>query len=226
MARPGVGEAAWEQWSASVMSAQSPKWRDSHVSLKLDKKAVLLLEVNSVQAYCQRNIQAKTLVLAAAAFLNRALFHCHEGWTRHGGMTQAGRMQFKGRKSPSLSDLSLARPAGSTVAQGCGQLSCCSAMRKPCTPESLHSIKSSFAMLNLHTSGITEHIICIRYLPPWPPNHLWSRGIWWARKIMHFPNITEGGTGSPNSREWAAVQTCLTWLPTILVQKDTSGETG
>lgn len=51
-------------------------------SLKLEKKAVLL-PVNSMQTYCQRNIraQAKALVMAAAAFLNRALFHCCEGWT-------------------------------------------------------------------------------------------------------------------------------------------------
>lgn len=92
----GVGggrNAAWKPWGSRTASvARSPKWRDSHVSLKQERTAVLL-PVNSIQIYCQRNICAhgNSPVMAAAAFLNRALFHQYESWTLHGWMAQAGR---------------------------------------------------------------------------------------------------------------------------------------
>lgn len=111
MASPGGGDADWELWGSRAVSVvQSPKRRGSHVSLKSERTAVLL-PVNSIQTYCQRNIcaQGKAPVTAAAAFLNRALFHRRAGWTRQGGVAQAGRIQFAGRGvSHSLPDLCLA----------------------------------------------------------------------------------------------------------------------
>lgn len=59
----------------------------TRVSPKLERTAVLL-PVNSIQTYCQRNICAHGTapVMTAAVSLNRALFHRCEGWTQHGGM--------------------------------------------------------------------------------------------------------------------------------------------
>lgn len=59
----------------------------THVLPKLERTAVLL-PVNSIKTYCQRNICAHGTapVMAAAVRLNRALFHWCEGRTQHGGM--------------------------------------------------------------------------------------------------------------------------------------------
>lgn len=172
----------------------------TRVSPKLERTAVLL-PVNSIKTYCQRNICAHGTapVMAAAACLNRALFHRCEGWTLtwKGGIGREDSVQRQ-RCLP----LRLWLVLGLTCMQCCGLGSQAAA---PFLPHmgALHprelQLRNFFLMFNLHPTGINECVICIERFPCWPPNHLWGRGTPCAVGMTH-PRCWGGGTVRPSSR--------------------------
>lgn len=177
---------------------QSPERRDSHVSLKLERTAVLL-PVNLIQTYCQRNIcaQGKPPVMAAAAFLNRALFHQCESWTLHGGMAQAGGIRFQGRGALTTSlicaCLSLQCRA---VARGCCLFG--PSYVSPAPRESALS-KEQLCLFDLHPTDMSE---VTEHLCHWPLKLSGVEAhprVHWGAHIPHGWSM-EGRTASPGSR--------------------------